>query len=241
MIAEIIKAGLLGAIPVAAFTFLILQWSIASGRMKPFNSEKSLRKQYKDFAKAQKTTKQQSKSQQAKTSLFSRRKGGDIFHGKIMSFGGGFYGTMAVATYLLIETIEIWQFLEKIFGPDRWFTNISFGLFINFLINSITNFIAAIVWFMTLPKYLPVENGWIWLVAAYLGYIAGLKLTTQHGDTIWAQLAANIKLCKAHLGAAFVKVANKNRVHRVSDSANIVDAADIPDDATNTLKAKNKD
>lgn len=198
MIGEIIKAALMGTAPVAAFTFLILQWSIASGRMDAFEGEESLQKQYKEFAKAKKKAKKeaQAKSQTDGSApaedakpMFRTGMGGDMFHNKIMSFGGGFYGTMAVLTYLMIETIEIWDFLGKVFGPGSWFENLGFGLILDFIINSIMNFVAAFIWFLTLPKYISaIDNGWIWLGAAYLGYLAGLKLTTQHGDTIWEKL-----------------------------------------------------
>jgi hypothetical protein len=210
MFTDIILAALLGALPVALFTFMIMQWSIASGRMEKFDGEKNLRKQHKAYAKAQKEAKKSAKKEAklkaqadphiaedaankstpspADTPMFSRRKAGDLFHSKIMSFGGGFYGTMAILTYLLIETVEIWQFLGLVFTPDDWFQNFGFDMLVNFIINSITNLIAAFVWFGTLPDFLPVGNGWIWIAAAYTGYIAGLKLTTLHGDTLWQQL-----------------------------------------------------
>jgi len=213
MIFEILKASLMGALPVAAFTFLILQWSIVTGRLKAFDGETDLGKLYKNQAKAQKEAQKKAKEAAKKAKremrknksmtektvednafrkeqvpLFSRKRGGDIFHGKIMSFGGGFYGTMAVLTYILIELIEIWQFLAKIFGPGSWFENIGIGMLIDFIINSIMNFIAAFIWFKTLADYLPVGNGWVWLAAAYLGYMAGLKLVTHHGDDIWKKI-----------------------------------------------------
>ena len=208
MIFEIIKASLLGALPVAGFTFLILQWSIVSGRLQAFDGDTSLRKQYKDQINAKKGAQKQAKKDGKKkkaegetvaaenavkeepTPLFSSRRGGDMFHGKVMSFGGGFYGTMSVITYLLIEMVEIWQFLAKIFGPGSWFENIGIGMLVDFIINSIMNFIAAILWFNTLADYLPVGNGWVWLAAAYIGYLAGLKLVTRYGNEIWEKAAA---------------------------------------------------
>ena len=57
MLLEIIRAVLLGALPVALFTFIVLQWSVASGRMNRFSDGKDLRRQYKDQAKAAKKAK----------------------------------------------------------------------------------------------------------------------------------------------------------------------------------------
>ena len=205
MVIEILKAAFLGALPVMVFTFLILQWSIRSGRLQAFDGETNLQKQYRNQIQAQKTarkaakkeakaasTQQQTIAEKTNNSdgtpLFSKQRGGDIFHGKVMSFGGGFYGTMAVMTYALIELIEIWQFLGKIFGPGSWFENIGINMLVDFIVNSVMNFVAAFLWFQTLAKYLPVGNGWIWLAAAYIGYMGALKLVTRYGDDIWERL-----------------------------------------------------
>jgi len=203
MVFEILKAVFLGALPVMVFTFIILQWSIQSGRIQAFDGETSLQKQYRKQIQAQKIARKSAKKEADKqpqsiaekisatksTPLFSKQRGGDIFHGKIMSFGGGFYGTMAVMTYALIELIEIWQFLAKIFGPGSWFENIGIGMLVDFIINSVMNFVAAFIWFKTLADYLPVGNGWIWLGAAYLGYMSALKLVTHYGDVIREKLS----------------------------------------------------
>ena len=203
MVFEILKAVFLGALPVMVFTFLILQWSIRSGRLQAFNGEASLQKQYKEQIQAQKTARKAAKKEVGKqrktmaektgngknTPLFSKQRGGDIFHGKVMSFGGGFYGTMAVMTYALIELIEVWQFFAKIFGPGSWFENIGIDMLVAFIINSVMNFVAAFLWFNTLTDYLPVGNGWVWLGAAYLGYMSALKLVTHYGDDIWKRLS----------------------------------------------------
>ena len=185
MVIEIIKAIIMGGLPVALFTFLIVQWSIASGRMEPFNDEDGLQKQFKAYAKVQKDAHKNDNKPSR-----NRHFGGDLFHKKIMSFGGGFYGTMAILTYLLIETLEIFSFLGKIFTPDSWSLNLSINLIIDFIINSVMNFVAAITWFMTLPDYLPVNMGWVWLIVAYAGYLAGLEITSQHGANLWEKLEA---------------------------------------------------
>jgi len=216
MVFEILKATFLGSLPVMIFTFLILQWSIRSGRLQAFDGDATLRQQYKDQIKAQKAetkaqkaeikeAKKKAKAEARKASrenkvlrevvspaennpLFSKKRGGDMMHNKIMSFGGGFYGTMAVLTYILIELIEIWQFLGKIFGPGSLFDNIGINMLVAFIINSVMNFVSAMLWFKTLGDYLPVGNGWIWLGAAYLGYITALKLVTHHGNDIWEKI-----------------------------------------------------
>ena len=194
----------LGAIPVAAFTFLTLQWSISTGRLNKFTDKEDLKKQFKNSTKARKEAKAQAKldkysakmggvpiTQPVKKPLFDKSRGADIFHNKLLSFGGGFYGTMALITYVLIEIKEIYQFLGKILQPSTWLDNLGIGLIIDLIINSITNLIAAFVWFLTLPDYISMQNGFIWLAAAYGGYLYGLKVVKENGDEVWSRLATH--------------------------------------------------
>jgi hypothetical protein len=178
MVLEIFRAVLLGTIPVAVFTFVVLQWSITSGRMKKFAGGEDLQLQHKTHIKTAKKTRV--KMQPGNP--------GDLFHNKIISFGGGFYGTMAVLTYALVEILEIWGFFVGIIDPDTWINNIGPGLFIDFFVNSVTNLIAAFIWFDTLPDYITINNGFIWLAAAYGGYLAGLRLTSEMGDVLWEKI-----------------------------------------------------
>lgn len=178
MALDIIRAILIGALPVALCTFVILQWSISTGRMSRFSGTEGLWHQHKANAKAAK------KKREDPPSGFI----GDIFHKRVMSFGGGFYGTMAVLTYVLIETIEIWQFVTGMADPDTWINKLGLGLLIEFFVNSIMNMVAAFIWFDTLPRFITVHNGLIWLAATYAGYLAGLRLTAVAGDVIWEKI-----------------------------------------------------
>ena len=190
MVLEIVRASVYGMLPVAFFTFLILQWSISSGRLRRFDSGENLHRQYKKHSKAARKSKRDKESnlKDEDRSLFHKRAAGDLFHNKITFFGGGFYGTMAVLTYTLIEAVEIWQFLVGLADPSTWINKIGFDLFIEFLLNSIINLVAALVWFNTLPEYIIINNGFIWLGASYLGYLAGLRLTAEKGDWIWEEM-----------------------------------------------------
>ena len=197
---ELIRAALLGAAPVAFFTFLILQWSITSGRLSRFDDEKDLQRQYKARSRAAKASRKARKAGRDAAAaqpdydqpLFHKRAVGDIFHNKVMFFGSGFYGTMAVLTYILIEILEIWTFLVGMLSPTTWIDKIGLDLVIDFFVNSLTNLVAAFVWFATLPEYINIDNGFIWLAAAYLGYLGGLRLTTTRGDEIWEKMLVYI-------------------------------------------------
>ena len=181
---DIARAILIGALPVALFTFLSLQWLIASGRLEKFTDREHLKQQVKAQAKAAK------RARKARGRvLFRGDTPGDFFHNKILSFGGGFYGTMALMTYILIELVEIWDFLRGMADPDTWINKLGIDLLIDFIVNSFTNLIAAFLWFGTLPDMIAMDNGWLWLGAAYGGYLAGLHVTSRWGDRIWAQLS----------------------------------------------------
>ncbi len=95
---------------------------------------------------------------------------------------------MAVLTYILLEAGEIWQFLTGLIDPSTWINKIGLALIIEFFVNSFTNLIAAFVWFTTLPEYIAIDNGLIWLGASYLGYLAGLRLVAERGDWIWGKI-----------------------------------------------------
>ncbi len=218
MLTEIIRAAVLGATPVAAFTFLVLQWSVAAGKLAPFSDGKSLEKQYKDQKKARKAEKKAAKSakqesgdaeEKPRKPLFDKNTRDDFFHNKAMFFGGGFYGTMALFTYVIIEIDEIWQFLGVVFTPGAWFQNLGFDLIINFFINSIMNIVNAFIWFKTLDDYVRIGNGWIWLGAAYLGYMAGVRLVAEAGDEVWAWLVATRKKSTGKLSALLTRISEK--------------------------------
>lgn len=177
---EILRAIFIGGLPVAIFTFAVVQWSVVTGRMDRLSGTQHLEKQHRGHAKKARKDKRISPDSRA----------GDLLHNKIVSFGGGYYGTMAVLTYALIECLEIWQFLVAMLDPDTWFNRLGIELVIEFLVNSITNLVAAFVWFSTLPGYIRIDNGWVWLAVTYAAYWLALQITVVAGDTLWDRLIA---------------------------------------------------
>ena len=122
-----------------------------------------------------------------------------------MFFGSGFYGTMAVLTYILIEILEIWEFLVGMLSPSTWIDKLGLDLVIQFFVNSITNLVAAFVWFSTLPEYVAIDNGFIWLAASYLGYLGGLRLTSLMGDELWGKMLAGARIVRGGPAATFLE------------------------------------
>lgn len=203
---EIIRASILGALPVAGFTFLLLQWSIVSGRLDKFIDGKDLQAQYKKLKEQKKAAKKEAKEKakaqtkektepvtKEKKPFFYKGKGEDILHGKIMFFGGGFYGTMALLTYLIVEVYEVASFFGKIIDFSNWQFSFSIEFVIALFINSIMNIVKAFVWFKTLTDYVNVYNGFVWIIAAYLGYLGGIRFTREKGDETWQFLSTEIQ------------------------------------------------
>jgi len=99
----------------------------------------------------------------------------DFLANKWLSFGGGFYGLVAVLTYIIVEAQEIFDLLSMPSESEGVFSGISIGMLINFFIDSLMNFITAISW----PVYW-MNTGqapfWQWCMAAYGGYLTGKML-----------------------------------------------------------------
>ena len=102
--------------------------------------------------------------------------------------GGGYYGTMAALTFLFIEATDEWSFLVGVFSPHTVMLEVIPSLLVQLVINSFMNLLGALLWFVTLPNQVDMNEGWIWLVASYLGYLAGLRLAAIAGDKIQAQV-----------------------------------------------------
>ena len=212
LIIEAIRAGVLGAFPVACFTFLNVQWLIVSGRLPKFSDAKDLQAKYKKMRSETKEAKKEAKQKkqagelekaedrQVKQPLFHKLKGADLLYGKLIFFGGGFYGTMALFTYLIIEIDEILTFFGKIIDVTHWHFTFTFQFLVDLLINSIMNIVAAFIWFQTLPEYIDMNNGFIWIVAAYLGYLGGVYFTRQKGDEAWQFLSTRLQNIKEKIG-----------------------------------------
>ena len=200
-IIEAIRAAILGALPVACFTFLTVQWLIASGRLPKFSDAKDLQAQYKKMRQETKEAKKKAKQmqqteRQEKEPFFHKRKGSELLYGKLIFFGSGFYGTMALFTYLIIEVDEILKFFGKIIDVSHWNFTFNIQFVVDLFINSIMNIVAAFIWFQTLPGYVDVNNGFIWIVAAYLGYLGGVHFTQVNGDEAWQFLSTELQNIK---------------------------------------------
>jgi hypothetical protein len=97
----------------------------------------------------------------------------NYLHSKWVSFGGGFYGLMALITFTVIEVREIVAFVASLDSFQALIDLLSINTLVDVLVNSIMNMVDAFIWFLYWPEQISMSNGWIWLFMAYAGYNLG--------------------------------------------------------------------
>jgi hypothetical protein len=158
-IAQFFNALVTGGLPLFVLAFAILSWTLHSGRLKG-DSVKELQGSLESLRKSQKNKKTRQKIDPATN--------------KWLRFGGGFYGLVALYTWLLVEWDEVIGFvggLGDIVLNFELQTLIS--LVVRMFVESIMNFVVAISW----PAYWLREANepWLLLLVAYAGYWLGIQ------------------------------------------------------------------
>ncbi len=158
MLTEILRATLMGALPVFLLSYVILSKALTRHDYDP------------QKMKCSKTSRQ---TEEFDTNM---QKGqfniGEHAMDKWLFFGGGFYGTMAFATFLAIEVGQIIGFFGKLFDLtfSQVFSAIGIDLIVNFFVEAIMNMIDAFIWFIYWPKHIDMQNAWVWLIATYIAF-----------------------------------------------------------------------
>lgn len=165
MLIEILRVTLIGALPVFLLSYVVLS--------KAFSSDKYDRKK----RKRAKNDAQSDMSESTEQSLEKAQPSGQFNIGeramdKWLFFGGGFYGTMAFATFLAIEFGQIVGFFGKLLDLtlSQVFSKIGIDLLVKFFIDAIMNMVDAFIWFIYWPKHIDMQNGWVWLIASYIAF-----------------------------------------------------------------------
>jgi hypothetical protein len=175
MLGEILKALWQATLPVTITSFVLTWWSLQRGYVKPGNSIRLLKTELKTISKTNSSKKRKRKQRDSDGAETPEMKT-DPLHRKWMKFGGGFYGVVAFQTYLVIEYNEIMDFIEQYEGVTGLFSQLGPGLLISFFVESIKNFVAAVIWPVTWLQEIPAEYLPVWLIAAWLGYRLGTHL-----------------------------------------------------------------
>lgn len=166
---DALRAMLVAGLPMFALSFAMVWWALHRGRLDG-NSFKELQKSIEAVGKQRKKKDKPEKMDPAMEKWFR--------------FGGGFYGLVALYTWLLIEWDELADFF---LGLGSVVLSFDFSrlidLVINLFVESIMNFVAAIAW----PFYWLGEahNPWVWLLLAYGGYWLGIQAAQQAFGKRW--------------------------------------------------------
>lgn len=189
MIQELFRALFQAGIPVAVTSYLLIWWALKNEYLQNPSSLKDIEVHFKGLSKDRSRRKKEEKRRRKAGESAEGRKPGqqdlhkmNPIHNKWLAFGGGFYGVVGLLTYAVVELGEIRDFFTQFNGFMSLFSDISLELFIGFIINSIINFVVAIAW----PAYwlsdIRSDYIWIWFVAAYIGYSAGVRLALHQAN-----------------------------------------------------------
>ncbi len=157
ILAETARAIVVIGLPVAVLTFGLAWWALKNEFLGAKDDVRGLAKEIKALGKRQKKEPQKL----------------NPVHRKWIKLGGGFYGSVGLYTYFLIEWEEVVQFLK---GIPTLVLRLDIGILIGFLLASFANFITAVTWPLYWLGHAPEQVVWLWFLVAYAGYWAGLNL-----------------------------------------------------------------
>ncbi|HKJ17591.1 MAG TPA: hypothetical protein VJ984_09605 [Xanthomonadales bacterium] len=169
MIAELFRAAFFAGLPVGIVSFLLVWWAIRSKYLEPASDLKQLEKGVSQLSKARSKKKDRADNGSRPVKL-------NPVHNKWLKFGGGFYGVVALMTFVIVELGEITSFFGDFSENMGRLSKLNLDLIINFFIDSLMNFVTAIAW----PKYwidrIDMNHIWVWFLAAYGGYWLGARM-----------------------------------------------------------------
>lgn len=152
----------MAALPIGLCSYALIHWGIRRGY---FDAEGAGSEQAVPLNHAIKHARRQRKKRKT-----------NPLHDKWFQFGGGFYGIVALLTYAVIETKEIYDFFAAYASWVDMLANISIGSLVGLIIASIMNFVAAITWPVYWLSEIHTEHVYIWMIAAYFGYWLGMRM-----------------------------------------------------------------
>lgn len=109
-------------------------------------------------------------------------KTGNSFLDKWLDFGGGYYGVIAMIKLIFIEFGQIKDFIADWQGLDHFIDQIGIGMLVNFFVEQIMNFVAAISWPADYFGRFSFEQVVIFFVATYVCYEVSRKLARKKID-----------------------------------------------------------
>jgi len=152
---DVLQAILFVGVPVGVFSFLMIYFSYQKGYLSTDDELKDAFKKNNDTG----------------SSLSRKHKKDLLFlHSKWVTFGGGFYGLIALLTFIVIELTQVINFLFSIKGWQDVVALFTLDTLIAMIIDSITNMIQAIIWFTYWSGKFNTDNFIVWIFIAYISY-----------------------------------------------------------------------
>jgi hypothetical protein len=173
MLLELMKVVFFSALPISLIAYLVISRAILSNRLGDFSDNKSLKSAMKEMSQKHKEEKK------AKT---DNKGTSHLLVNKWLNFGGGFYGLMALITYAVIEIKEIFGFFINLFDLNwsQVWRSVSIRMLVDLFVAAIMNLVDAFVWFKYWDRQIDMKNGWLWLIAAYLGFLLGARIAKKY-------------------------------------------------------------
>lgn len=182
MIEELIRAIFKAGIPVAVTSYLLVWWALKNDYLGSVSDMGGVEREFKRLSKKKSAekkkvsgAKESADSELTANSALPDSKRLNPVHNKWMTFGGGFYGVVALLTYAVVELGEIRDFVARYDGLLNLMSQFSFNMLLELFIDAMMNFVVAIGW----PAYwlsdIAGEYIWIWFAVAYGAYWAGSK------------------------------------------------------------------
>jgi nitrogen fixation-related uncharacterized protein len=161
---EILRALLMAAVPIGAFTFALVWWALRGGYFEEVVNPDKLQDNMEATDEARK--------RRGKKKRVYRHP----VQKKWASFGGGFYGIVAFFTWSVIEVQDIVATITGFGGLTDFLRQLNVGLIVDMFLEAIFNFVAAVTWPLYWMSSIDAQYSWVWFLAAYAGYWQGLKL-----------------------------------------------------------------
>jgi len=145
---------------------VVVGWGVRGGRFDGLEEIGGLDKQIEALDKQRKQAKKDGEKLPGEKGL----------HGKWAKMGGGFYGMVALYTWLRIEWDEALDFMVALKALFSFDIGALIQAAISFFIESIMNFVAAVTWPVYWVSNSNTAHLWIWFLVGWGGYWAGLKV-----------------------------------------------------------------
>jgi hypothetical protein len=155
---DVLKAFLLAFLPIGVLTFGVTYYAYKDGVIHPDDEEDD------DWDTA------------IDDALDEARPSNNYLHQKWLSFGGGYYGLMALLTFCVIEVQQIFDFVTNFPGWQALRDMLNINDLVNFFVDQMMNLVDAFIWFFYWPDRIDMANGWVWLGLSYAGFYLGDRL-----------------------------------------------------------------